>query len=147
MRRNELKSSFWPDNTSEASIIGLQSYWPSSRRTAASSLSQYAAEADKVVPALVKALSDSDKEVRLNAMASLKAFGESPKAAGPTLKAMLEHDQDNNIRKEAASLLGSIKDQAAIPSLIAALDDQDSGVRLEATRALGRYGSGLNRQR
>ena len=51
----QLKSSFWPDNTSDASINGLQSYWPSTRRTAASSLSQYAAEADKVVPALVKA--------------------------------------------------------------------------------------------
>jgi len=50
----DLKSSFWPDNTCEASLIGLQSYWPSSRRTAASSLSQYAGEADKVVPALVR---------------------------------------------------------------------------------------------
>ena len=34
----ELKSCFWPDTTSEASIIGLQSYWPASRRTAASTL-------------------------------------------------------------------------------------------------------------
>jgi len=140
----QLKSSFWLDNTSEASISALQSYWPSSRRTAASSLSQYGAEADKVVPALVKALGDSDKEVRLNALASLKVFGEQTKAAGPMLKEMLEHDPDNNIRKEAASLLGSIKDQAAIPSLIAALDDQDSGVRLEATRAVGRFGSGVS---
>ena len=141
---NELKTSFWPNNTSDASIVGLQSYWPSTRRTAASNLSQYAAEADKVVPALIKALSDSDKGVRLNALVALKAFGDSPKAAGPVLKQMLEHEPNSDIRKEAASVLGSIKDQAAIPSLIAALDEQDSEVRVEATRALGRYGSAVN---
>ena len=33
-----------------------ESYWPSSRRTAAGNLAQFATEADKVVPALVKAL-------------------------------------------------------------------------------------------
>ena len=55
-------------------LSGLQSYWPSSRRTAAGNLVQFATEADKVVPALVKALGDSDKEVRLNALTSLKAF-------------------------------------------------------------------------
>jgi hypothetical protein len=137
----QLKSIFWPDNTSEASIRDLRSYLPSIRRTAASNLSQYAADADKVVPALVKALGDSDSEVRLNALSSLKAFGEYPKVAAQTLKEMLEHDADNNIRKGAANLLGSIKDRDAIPSLIGALDDQDPAVRLEATRALGRYGS------
>ncbi len=139
-----LKSRLWPDTTSESAISGLRSYWPSTRRTAAGSLSQYAAEADKVVPALVRALGDSDQEVRLNALVSLRTFGAYPKAAGPALKEMLEHDQDDRIRKHAAGLLGSINDLAAIPSLIAALDDQDSGVCLEATRALGMYGSGVH---
>ena len=57
---------------------------------------------------------------------------------------MLEHDPDSTIRRAAASLLGSLKDPAAIPSLIATLDDPDISLRLEATRALARYGSSVN---
>jgi HEAT repeat protein len=140
----ELKSHLWPDNTSAAALIGLQSYWPSTRRKAASDLAQHAAQADTVAPALVKALEDPDKTVRLNALVSLKAFGQSAETAGPALKQMLEHDPDENIRKGAASLLGSIRDQAVIPNLISALDDRDKSVRLEAIRALGRYGSSVN---
>jgi HEAT repeat protein len=140
----QLKSSFWPDSTSEAALIGLQSHWPSTRRAAASNLAQYAAQADRVVPALVKALEDPDKSVRLNALVSLKTFGQLAEEAGPTLKQMLEHDPDENIRNGAASLLGCIRDQAVIPNLISALDDRDKGVQLEVIRALGRYGLSVN---
>jgi HEAT repeat protein len=128
----ELRSRFCPDNTSAAALIGLQSSWPSTRRTAASDLAQDAAQADMVVPALVKALEDPDKGVRRNALVSLKTFGQSARTAGPPVKQMLDHGLDDELRKDAADLLGAIKDQAAIPSLIAALDDRDSDVRIEA---------------
>ncbi len=41
------------------------------------------------------------------------------------------------VRKNAARVLGTMGDRSAVPALIAALKDQDFGVRAEAARSLG----------
>jgi len=139
----EFKESLAPDLSSGGQIRKLESYWPSRRRVAAKDLAQFSGEAEKVVPALVKALRDSDQEVRLNATESLKIFGEKSKAAGAAVTEILKQDPDGKIRASAAALLGVIKGRDAVPILIEALDDRDLAVRLEATRSLGRFGRGI----
>jgi HEAT repeat protein len=136
----ELKDRLGAEPTADARIRELGSYWASHRRTAAASLAQFAGEADKVVPALVKSLTDSDMGVRQSAMESLKAYGEKSKPAGSLLKEMLARDPDTKTRELAASLLGAIKDPDAIPNLTRALDDPAPAVRIEATWSLGRWG-------
>jgi len=140
----ELKESLGPDGSSEAQIRKLESYWPLRRRAAAIELAHFGAEADKVVPALVKALGDSDREVRVNAIASLQVYGEKSKPAGPVLLGMLKQDLDGPFRQQVVALLGVIKDQEAVPMLAVALGDRDPEVRIQATRSLGRFGSAVS---
>jgi HEAT repeat protein len=139
----ELNDFLATDGSSETQIRKLESYWPSRRRAAATELARFTGEADKVVPTLVKALGDSDTNVRLNALESLKSYGEKSKAAGPVARQLVTHDPDQKVRQEAAALLGLIKDQDAVPILLTALDDRDPAVRVEAIRSLGRFGRGI----
>ena len=138
----ELKDRFATEASAEAQIRELDSYWASRRRAAATGLAQFPGAADKVVPALVKTLGDSDLGVRLSAMEALKAYGDKVKPAGSLLREMLEHDSDAKVRELAAALLGAAKDRDAIPILTRALDDPAPAVRLEATWSLGRWGPG-----
>jgi HEAT repeat protein len=133
----ELKESLGPDLSSQAQVRKLQSYWSSRRRAAATELAQFTGEADKVVPALIKALGDSDTEVRLNALESLTFYGDKAQPAAAVVSEMLRQDPDGKIRRRAAALLGAIKDPNQVPILIKALDDRDPAVRLEATRSFG----------
>jgi HEAT repeat protein len=139
----ELKDGLGGDESSEAQIRKLESYWPSRRRAAATELAHFTGEAEKLVPKLVKALGDSDTDVRLNAMESLKSFGEQAGASVSVVMEMLKNDPDARIRRRAAGLLGAMKDQAAAPVLVNALDDRDPAVRVEATQALARFGHGF----
>jgi HEAT repeat protein len=52
-------------------------------------------------------------------------------------------DQNGDVRKNAASTLGSIGEGAvnAVPTLVQALKDQDQDVRRNAATALGSIGS------
>ena len=127
----------------EAGIRRLDSFWTSRRRAGASELGQFTGNAERVVPALLKSLSDSDTEVRLGAIKSLERFGEKSKPAGPALREMLRRDPDAKIRRCAASLLGTIRDKDAVPDLTQALDDADTGVRVEATWSLGAWGTAV----
>jgi hypothetical protein len=68
----ELSEGLGTDVSSEAQIRKLQSYWVSTRRSAATELARFPNETDKVVPALVKALADPDTEVRIRAMESAR---------------------------------------------------------------------------
>jgi HEAT repeat protein len=131
------------DTSCETQVRALDSHWAGRRKEAATALAQFPGKADTVVPALVKALGDPDTEVRLSALESLVIFGEKSKPAGPVLRKMLGKDMDRRIRQRAAALLGVIEDRDAIPSLVKGLDDSDPGVRLEATRSLGRIGGGV----
>jgi HEAT repeat protein len=136
----ELKESLRSDLSSERHIHRLGSYSSARRREAAAELAQFTGEADKVVPALVMALGDSDTEVRLNALESLKMYADKAKPAVTVVSSMLQHDPNGRIRQRAAALLGAIQDRNEVPILIKALDDRDSAVRLEATRSLGWFG-------
>ncbi len=139
----ELKDVLPTEDSFEKQIHKLESYWPSRRRAAAAELGRYTGNAENVVPTLVKALGDSDMNVRVNALESLKSYGEKSKAAGPVAREMATHDPDQRIRQSAAALLGLIKDQDAVPVLLTALDDRDLAVRVEAIRSLGRFGRGI----
>jgi HEAT repeat protein len=113
----ELSNALAPDASADVQIRRLDSYWGSRRREAAAALGQFSAEADKVVPVLVKALGDSDTGVRLNALESLKNFGEKAKPAGSVLVEMLKRDPDGKIRQRAATLMGVTKDRGAVAVL------------------------------
>ena len=141
----ELNDVLATDDSFETQIRKLESYWPSRRRAAATELARYTGDADKVVPALVEVLplGDSDTDVRLNALESLNSYGEKARAAGPAARQMATRDPDPKIRQAAAALLGLIKDQDAVPILVAAVDDRDSAVRVEAIRSLARFGRGI----
>jgi hypothetical protein len=106
------------NTSSEAKIRQLGSFWVSRRRAAASELAQFPGESAKVVPALVKSLGDSDTEVRLNALASLKAFGENSRLASRELKDLIHKDSDPRIRQGVASLLGMFNDPDAVNLLV-----------------------------
>jgi hypothetical protein len=54
------------------------------------------------------------------------------------LAASLRHD-DADVRRNAAWLLGRMRDERIVPPLIGALDDPDAGVRLRAAQALASF--------
>jgi HEAT repeat protein len=140
-----LRENLWPDVSSEAQLYKLSGFWVSGRRAAATALADFPGESDKVVPALVKALGDSDTEVRLNTLAALKAFGEKSKAATPKLKDLIRQDSDPRIRQGSVTLLGILEDQDSVDVLIAALGDPDPAVRLASVRAVGRFGTAVGK--
>ena len=107
-------------------------------------LARFPGEAEKVVPALVKALDDPDAEVRHGALNSLMAFGEQARPAAPKLRDLLNHGPDPETRQQSAALLGQIRDQEAVPALTACLDDPDEALQMAAARALGRFGAGVS---
>ena len=137
----KVMESQWIDSSLEGHIRRLQSSWAFQRRAAAANLAQFTGEADRVAPALSNALRDSDRQVRANAMQSLKSMGSLPEATAPLLVDILRHDQDSTMRQDAASLLGTTKVPGAAAALIEAIDDRDPGVRLSAMTALTFHGS------
>ena len=90
------------------------------------------------IPALIKALEDSDWNVRRSATDTLGKIGSE--AAIPALLQALE-DSDWNVRRSAADTLGKIGSEAAIPALLQALEDSDWKVRKNAANALRKIGS------
>jgi RNA polymerase sigma-70 factor (ECF subfamily) len=90
------------------------------------------------VPALVKALQDSDKERRVLVVWALAGGGA---AAAPPLTEALR-DEASEVRARAAESLGSLglKGKAAVPALVEALNDPDREVRYKVADALGSIG-------
>ena len=93
-----------------------------------------------VVPVLINALKDEDKNIRRNAAYALARIG---KDAVPALITALK-DEDSDVRSNAADALGKIGADAkeAVPVLITALKDEDNYVRSNAADALGNIGTG-----
>ena len=90
------------------------------------------------VPALIKALSDPDVDVRFEAT---KALGRlKSKNAFKQLIRLLNEEDDPDICAEAVAALGEIGLPGAIGPLIKKLDDSDRFVRASAARALGNLG-------
>ena len=95
------------------------------------------------IPALIQALQNEDKDVRVNAAWTLGQRVESAVDAVPILIRALR-DQDEWVRYHAALALGEIGEGAsnAVPALMHALRDQDKYVRRYAVGALGKIGKG-----
>ena len=117
------------------------------RREAGHSLEKLGPGAKPALPALIMALDDSDKQVWANAFAAIAAIGPEAADAIPRLLDALDMRKSNDYRERdkaqkrmrAAHALACIGD-AARPALIAALKDDDTGLRLGAAKALGEMG-------
>ena len=89
------------------------SYWirklkaedPHTRATAAQALGEF--QKDAVVPALIRALNDKDREVRLAVVKALGRIGPRAKGAVPALTRMRQ-DADPEMRSEVAGALKQI---------------------------------------
>lgn len=105
--------------------------------SAAYALSEFG---ESVVPALMEAFEDESEAIRRNAYYALSAMG-AP-AVAPLLGS-LKH-LDSQVRETAAEALGDIgrPAQAAVPALIAALEDESERVRFHAAEALGTINQG-----
>ncbi|MDT3676467.1 HEAT repeat domain-containing protein [Microcystis wesenbergii] len=95
-------------------------------------------KSNQVVNELLKALKDSDEDVRGNAVEALGKIGTETAIAG-LLKALEESNKD--VRWKAAFALGKIGSETAIPGLLKALKDSDKDVRSNAVVALCKIGS------
>ncbi len=93
---------------------------------------------ETAIPGLLKALEDSNKDVRMYAAEALGKI--SSETAIPGLLKALEHS-DVYVRWKAAEALGNIGSETAIPGLLKALEHFDWFVRREAAAALGKIGS------
>jgi HEAT repeat protein len=82
-------------------------------------------------------LTDESPYVRKNAVQALGRFKEEIDLLIPNLIGRLE-DQDNEVRYQAAAILGDIGAQSSIQGLIKLLKDRDSRVRIGAVEALGK---------
>ena len=85
-------------------------------------------------------LTDESPYVRKNAVQALGGFKEEIDSIIPDLIGKLE-DQDNEVRYQAAAILGDIDAQSSIRDLIKLLKDRDSRVRIGAVEALGKLGA------
>ena len=85
-------------------------------------------------------LTDESPYVRKNAVQALGGFKEEIDSIIPDFIGKLE-DQDNEVRYQAAAILGDIDAQSSIRDLIKLLKDRDSRVRIGAVEALGKLGA------
>jgi HEAT repeat protein/energy-coupling factor transporter ATP-binding protein EcfA2 len=90
------------------------------------------------IPGLLKAIEDSNSDVRSSAAEALGKLGSE--AAIPALLKAIEHS-DSDVRRRAADALGQLGSEAAIPGLLKAIEHSDSDVRMSAAEALGKLGS------
>ena len=96
------------------------------------------------VPALIQALQNENKDVRVNAVVTLGQI-ESEDVVPVLIEAL--QDQDEWVRVNAAWTLGQRGKSAskAVPILIKALQDQDEWVRASAAMALGEIGESASK--
>ena len=93
------------------------------------------------VPALIKALGNTDASVRAHTAAELGRIGPEAKAAIPALIKALG-DTNADVRASAAEALGEVgtQEKDVVSALVAALGDPESFVRASAAWALGNIG-------
>lgn len=97
------------------------------RRGAAEALGVIGGDANTTIPALARALKDSDVDVIAAASVSLRRFG---KKAVPALREALS-DKDNQVRRHAADALAGLGVEAkdAVPDLIKAYQSEAPNMR------------------
>ena len=88
-------------------IADLKSSQEMDRIIAVRLLPQRTADADRVIPALIETLKQSDGDVRWSAAIGLGTFGDRAKAAIPALQAAL-HDKDARVREAAGKAIARI---------------------------------------
>lgn len=88
-------------------IDDLHSHQVKDRLIAVRLLPQRTGEAEKVVPALIGALKDSEDDIRLSAAIGLGYFGDQAKDAIPALQ-KAESDEDARVREAARVALSRI---------------------------------------
>lgn len=96
---------------------------PEVRGAAAVSLGVFA-DAEAVAP-LTAALSDKNAFVRAHAARALGVNGAAAIQSVPTLKKLLTSQDDGEVRRQAATALGSIGDRSALTALELARHDKD----------------------
>lgn len=119
------------------------------RREAALQLEKLGLAAKPALPALIKAIDDSDKQVWGSALGAIAAIGPDAAEAIPRLLLVFDSRRGGDSRQRdkaqmlmrAAYALACIGD-AARPALIEALKADDTGMRLGAAKALGGMGAG-----
>jgi len=115
----------------EALVAALNSLLPDVRIEAALLLSDI-----RAASVLIEALHEMDKNISTRAMKALTRIG-TP-AIGYLLRAL--QDENVRVRRKAATALGDIRDDVAVPALLEALYDTDEQVRYYAALALGQIG-------
>ena len=114
------------------------------RRDAAFELGKLGPGAKPALPALIKALQDSDKQVWSFAIAAITAMGPEAQEAIPALLDGFSSRGGRDREKRQAMVRSAYAltkiGPEAIPPLIKALNAEDSGVRAGAARALGGMG-------
>jgi len=126
---------------SYAGIARRELQIPRIRAAAARVLGDFGPAAKAAVPALVKALGDTNATLRLNATFGLGKIGARPELAVPALVGRLD-DPDEEVRMYAAIALKKFGARAAnaVPALVATLRDRSWQVRERAALALGAVG-------
>ncbi|MFI4874575.1 MAG: HEAT repeat domain-containing protein [Blastopirellula sp. JB062] len=104
---------------------------------AADALARHPEDADKAVPALIKALASDNEELRWHAA---RALAEYETAAAPAVDALTKglDDSDPEVRAYSAYALGEIGEKAmpAVPALIKKITDPEAIVRRAAMNAV-----------
>ena len=93
---------------------------------------------DPVNAALLTALQDPSKTVRLNAVESLAELGVV--GAAPPLAELLPVEAEPEVQAAIIDTLGRLKDPVAVPALVAWLDGHPEQPPLNAVWALGNIG-------
>lgn len=109
---------------------------PDTRASAASGLGEATLDLDATVPALVEAMRDPERTVRMSSASALKRRGS---VVTPYLEPALT-DGCADVRKRTVQLLGDMGEDA-MPLLATALRDEDRTIRWLAAQALGRLAS------
>src|SRR5215469_1232599 len=100
--------------------------------------------AKAAVPALARAMKDTDETVREMAAFGLGNIRADPEISIPALIEGLK-DQTSSVRNRSAEGLGYFGADArpAVPALVEALRDQDNDVQEQAAKAIGNIGGNV----
>lgn len=90
--------------------------------------------ADKII----SLLNDKEPQVRQSACVALGYIGD-PKAQEGLIE-RVKNDTDNSVRTQAILILGNMRSQSAVDSLIPLLKDKNLDIRLMSAQALGKIG-------
>jgi HEAT repeat protein len=94
-------------------IADLKSNQEKDRLVAVRLLPQRTADAERIIPAMIESLKDSEGDIRWSAAIGLGSFGDKAKEAIPALQAAL-HDKDVRVREAAGKAIIRI-DPSQIP--------------------------------